>query len=257
MVLPLLIPAAVSLASEFFPLLVTKIAGDRAGEVAEKVVDTAAAVAGLPRDAEPREIIERIKGDQLALEKIRYEFELLNQQEHERILEDRQNAREYQMAIGERGRRRGDIMLAGVSIGLAVCVALVLVPQFIIGADGEPSSLSTGELALVTTVAGALLKMLSDAFAFEFGSSRGSKEKDSQIKEFKDALVKVGSERQVAADELIRSQSRRLATTEDAIARAIVTAPAPVAAAAAGAAPTTAAAPRERDFVADLVAGRV
>ena len=56
-------------------------------------------------------------------------------------------------------------------------------------------------LALVTTVAGARLKMLSDAFAFEFGSSRGSREKDTQLADFRQALIDVGKDSRQAATE--------------------------------------------------------
>jgi hypothetical protein len=252
MALPLLIPVAIRLAAEFLPTLAAKIAGENAEKVARAVVETATGVAGLPENAKPAEIIEAIRGNPQAMEEIRYRFEQLNQQEHERILDDRQKAREHQERMGESGRRRGDIMLIGVSIGLAVCVAVVLAPGLI----KEGAKLDTGELALVTTIAGALLKMMSDAFAFEFGSSSGSKEKDRLIGDFKEALVRVGEERQTAAREttreIIRNQQEGLATVTRAFVKTV--------GAANGAAPTATAAnqpPPPRDFVADLIAGRI
>nr|WP_319516586.1 hypothetical protein [uncultured Cohaesibacter sp.] len=200
MVLSLFVPTAIALASEFFPLLVTKIAGSKAGEVAEKVVETAAVVADLPVDADVKDIISRIKGDKEATLKLQYEFELLNQQEHERILEDRKSAREYQMAMGPGGRTRGDIMLIAVAVGLIICISLVILKQ----------PMNQGILALVTTVSGALLKMFSDAFAFEFGSSRGSKEKDLQVREFKEALLQIGKDGQREMADVAKAQVKRL-----------------------------------------------
>lgn len=240
MVLPLLIPAAVSIASQVFPLLVTKIAGDKAGEVAEKVVNTAAAVAGMPPDTPPDEIIRRVQGDPEAMERLRYEFELLNQREHERILDDRQNAREYQIRVGAKGRTRGDWMLIGAGIGLLVCVMTIVIAQRV----GDP--LADGELALLTTVSGVLLKMISDAFAFEFGSSRGSREKDATITEFKQALTQIGTARR-GEEEAPRERREETGAREDAARRR---ASVPPSAGEGGSRP-------RRDFVGELVSGGV
>ncbi len=43
------------------------------------------------------------------------------------------------------------------------------------------ASIKPEVLAIFNMAVGALLKMISDAFQFEFGSSRGSKEKDLQM----------------------------------------------------------------------------
>jgi hypothetical protein len=248
--LPLLIPVAIKLAAEFLPTLAAKIAGDRAGDLAETVVATATAAAGLPRDARPEQIIATLRGNAAALEEVRYKFELLNQQEHQRILEDRQSARAYQAQLGESGRRRGDFMLVGVSLGLLACIVAVVWPGV---------QIEDAELALLSAVAGALLKMLSDAFAFEFGSSRGSKEKDDQLREFKDALIRVGEERQTATREIIRTQQEGLAAVAKTAVKTAAAAGAGAAAAGAptGAGPAAAAAPGPRDFVAQLVSGRI
>lgn len=241
MVLPLLIPAAVSIASQVFPLLVTKIAGDKAGEVAEKVVNTAAAVAGLPPDTPPDEIIRRVQGDPEAMERLRYEFELLNQQEHERILEDRQSARDYQIKVGAKGRTRGDWMLMGAGAGLVVCVLTIVIAQRV------GSELADGELALLTTISGVLLKMISDAFAFEFGSSRGSKEKDEIITEFKQALTRIGSSRR-EQEEGEPGDRREETRASQGAPRARASVPSPE---------SEAESRPSRDFVGEIVSGRV
>jgi hypothetical protein len=184
----LLIPAAAALAAEFFPSLIGKLAGQRAEEVAEKVVKTAAAAAGVPGSTDPEEIGRRLKADRQAEAKARLQLARLDQTEHARILEDREHARARDARFLETGRdnRRADVMLALSFVGLIACVLLVVLPA---------THLGSAELALVTTVAGALLKMISDAFAFEFGSSKGSKAKDRQIDDIQRALVEVAKER--------------------------------------------------------------
>lgn len=262
MVLPLLIGAGVSLAAKFFPLLVGKIGGARAEEVATEVVTTAASVAGmpLPKASELKDpgklnelvttITATIGKNELMREQLRFELEKLDAAEHERILQDRENARSYQIAVGSGGRIRGNIMLIGVSVGLVACIVTVVMPTFV-SSSGDVIRLTEGQLALITTVAGALLKMLSDAFAFEFGSSRGSKEKDAQITDFKQALVQAGKERQDADKEIILSQNKTAAKTAQEVRREIIVSP--QLAESAEPRPVQA----KRDFVSDLQAGRV
>lgn len=193
MAVPFLVPAAITIASEFFPVLATKLGGDRGRQVAEQVIQVAATVAGTPRDADPRDIIAALKKDESKAAEVRLRLEVLDQAEHQRIVEDRMDARRYQASIGERARMRGTLMLLGVVIGLVGCIVAVF------------HSADAGALALLTTIAGALLKMLSDAFAFEFGSSMGSKEKDAQIESIQKALIDTAQTRtaqlQVERDE--------------------------------------------------------
>jgi hypothetical protein len=240
------LPAAIAIASEFFPDLIGKLGGKRAGVVAERVVATAARAASLPPDASPNQIAEALRSDQAAQAKLRLELAQLDQEEFQRELEDREAARQYQLALGAEGRSRGNIMLLGVSIALLACVLVVVLPKLF----GE-QSLASGELALVTTVAGALLKMLSDAFAFEFGSSRGSKEKDEQIARFQESLERINQGREASARDMIRAQEERITQAQQAVfqtaARSV-----PAVAAALAAEPEG-----PRDFVAQLVRGEV
>jgi hypothetical protein len=247
MAVQFLIPSAIALASEFFPMLATKLAGPRASEVAEAVVSTAAQAAGMAPDADVKEIIAKVKSNGLAAEQLRFQFEQLNSQEHERTLEDRQDARRYQASVGADGRKRGTYMLIGVSAGLVACIAVAAMPG---QATTDPAL-----LALVTTVAGALLKMLSDAFAFEFGSSRGSREKDTQLADFRTALVNVGRENRRAATEIIREQQQQLPAMTQQVLKAADSAVAAGAAAVQGAVESVM--HQRRDFVGQLVKGEV
>lgn len=89
-------------------------------------------------------------------------------------LADRQGARDRDTKLQLAGHHnyRADIMLA-----LAFCSLLAIVWMVWNKADEMP----THVFALFNMSAGMLLKMISDAFQFEFGSSRGSKEKDAAI----------------------------------------------------------------------------
>lgn len=179
-----MLPAAVAVASEFFPILATKLGGARGEAVAEHVIDVAATIAGLPRDADARDIIAALRQDESKAAELRFRLAELDQEEHQRIVDDRMDARKYQAAIGPRARLRGTLMLLGVVVGLVACIAAVF-----------QSATDPATLALLTTIAGALLKMLSDAFAFEFGSSVGSKDKDAQIESIQRALIDSARER--------------------------------------------------------------
>lgn len=175
---PLLVPGAVAIAAEFLPVLATKLGGERGRVIAGKVVETAARIAGTPKDADIREIIAALNTDEGKATELRLRLEELDQEEHQRIIDDRVDARAYQLAAGSGGRLRGTMMLLGVVAGLVSCIVAVF-----------RSTTDPAALALLTTIAGALLKMLSDAFAFEFGSSAGSKEKDAQIEKFQKVLI--------------------------------------------------------------------
>jgi hypothetical protein len=235
MVAVALVPAAIAIAGRFFPSLLGKIAGDRAEEIAQKVVNTAAGIAGIPPDSSPEDIINAIGGDAEAQLQLRLSLAEVQRDVYEMELEDRRSARDSQE---KRGSERGNAMLIGVVVGLVACVAAVVWPRT------PEAPLGNGELALLTTIAGALLKMLSDAFAFEFGSSRGSKEKDTQISEFKQALVQAGQERQSTTREIIRSQATQLRATEQALVQTAV---------AGGAAAVARAEAGPRDFVGELL----
>ncbi len=72
-------------------------------------------------------------------------------------------------------------------------------------------------LALITTIAGAMLKMFSDAFAFEFGSSRGSKEKDGTINQLKQDMLRMGAQSREETRSVLRAQEERLKDTRELV----------------------------------------
>jgi hypothetical protein len=150
--LPLLIPAALALAKEFLPDLVGKIAGDTSGRVAGAVLDQVESMTGT-REPDAAAAILRADPDKvLALRGQVIEA-------YERIevayLADRQSAR---------------AMVAGATAVLLACIVVLVAYR-----EGIPGE----AVGIISTVAGLAGGCLKDAFGFEFGSSRGSKDKDT------------------------------------------------------------------------------
>lgn len=83
---------------------------------------------------------------------------------------DIQDARGRDLGLKQAGyhNRRADIMIVVAFIAFCFMAWMINANEHI-----KPEVLAIFNMAI-----GALLKMLGDAFAFEFGSSRGSKEKD-------------------------------------------------------------------------------
>lgn len=93
---------------------------------------------------------------------------------HKLVTEDRNSARQRDMAFVQANKtnRRADIMVMAAALGLLSC--LLAITYF---ADQMPGE----AVGIISTVAGIFGSCLKDAYAFEFGSSRGSKEKDSTV----------------------------------------------------------------------------
>jgi len=71
---------------------------------------------------------------------------------------------------GKRSNIRGNILAAVASGGLFLCLLFLAFFK----ASGEA-------MGVISTIAGVLGGCLKDVYAFEFGSSRGSKEKDDTV----------------------------------------------------------------------------
>jgi hypothetical protein len=166
--MPFPIAAAIELAAEFGPGLVRWIAGEKAGDVANEVADIAERVTGTD-DASAAAKAMR-ENPQLALE-FRKQADEIEQRELDAYMKDRRNARARDVAIRQSGQRnsRADLMVAGAGAILIAC--LVALVSYKADLPGE----AVGIISTIAGIAGACLK---DAFSFEFGSSRGSKEKD-------------------------------------------------------------------------------
>lgn len=170
-----LIPIAISLAKEFLPSLVGKVAGDETGSIAGQVIDAASGLVGVK--------IEDESSAAVALKALKQNPELaLNYQKHLAdlehqlelaYLEDIKDARERDAEFIRAGKRniRADAMV------IAAFVAVTVIAVFLINSG----NIEEGVLAFLTTIGGMLMKNISTAFDFEFGSSRSSKGKSDDM----------------------------------------------------------------------------
>ena len=150
--------------------VVGALAGPKAQDAAERVVATAKAISG---ESDPVKAVQAVEADPALAAALR--TKLIDERlEYARLeVEDRKSARDRDVKIRQTGQYnwRADLMVVGC------VVALCYVVNKIAGEAIKPEVLAIFNMAV-----GALLKMLGDAFSFEFGSSRGSKDKDELLK---------------------------------------------------------------------------
>ena len=170
-----LIPIAISLAKEFLPALVGKVAGDKSGRVAKAVIDSAADAAGIDAGGINSEVSAEaaarvIRADPNRMLQYQERMAELDNAETAMYLQDRQDARDRDVALHKAGYKntRADLMIVCAFVCLLGIVAAIYFKKAEV--PGEV-------LAIFNMAVGAILKMIGDAFQFEFGSSRGSKEK--------------------------------------------------------------------------------
>jgi len=138
------------------------------GKVFGKSPDDEAGLVEAIKNATPEQMIELQKAE-MDNEK---ELAQISAELDKAYLADRQDARgrDKELQMAGYHNYRADIMITVAFV--AFCLLCYLING---NTDIKPEVLAIFNMAI-----GALLKMLSDAFQFEFGSSRGSKEKDSR-----------------------------------------------------------------------------
>lgn len=157
--------------TEFAPLIARLIGSEKGEKMAHKVVDVAHFVTG---EKDPVKVLQSLKADpklmaqfQQAILQIELELEMAE-------YKDRESARLRDVALAQAGRSnlRADIMVISAALGLISC--LITITLYRMSLPGEA-------VGIISTVAGIFGSCLKDAYAFEFGSSRGSKLKDSKL----------------------------------------------------------------------------
>lgn len=157
--------------AQFAPAIVRWVSGsDKAGEVAEKVVDVAKIVTGT---ATGEDALAAIQADPSLVLQFRQRIIDVEADLDKAYLADRQNARNRDVALAQAGHRnvRADIMVA-VAFFSVICIALVL--AYFTDLKGEV-------IGFLTAVGGMFARNIGTAFDFEFGSSRSSQNKDAVI----------------------------------------------------------------------------
>lgn len=178
--LPAFLPVLAPLISELAPKLARAVTGsERAETAAAAIVPAIAAAAGFPvRTAEDAaRAVAAIHGDSQRYADASASLRGLEQA----YLADLQNARardlEVRKMTGGENRRANALLLAVVVLLVACLGAMVAIGVFV---EVETPHLATAT-GLLGTAAGFLLRGLSSALDFEFGSSRGSKDKSAEI----------------------------------------------------------------------------
>lgn len=157
--------------AELSPVLARWIGGEQGEKVAHQAVGMAQSITG---ETDPLKVIGSLKGDPKLLAKFQ---QALLQMAHELELaayKDRDNARARDIALAHAGRSnlRADIMVLSAAFGLIACLLTITLYR---------TSLPGEAVGIISTIAGIFGSCLKDAYAFEFGSSRGSKLKDSKL----------------------------------------------------------------------------
>lgn len=136
--------------------------------VAAKVVDLAKKVSGTK---EANEAVKKLQEDPALLLTFQKMIAKLDHDMERAFLQDRGGARQRDSLLATAGRYnyRADVMVFAAALGLIAC--LVALGFYQAELPGEA-------VGIVSTIAGIFGACLKDAYAFELGSSRGSKAKD-------------------------------------------------------------------------------
>lgn len=166
-------PISIALAlAQFAPSVMRFFgAGDSSVDVAQRVVGIAQSVTGART---PEEALQALRANAELAQQFSLAVLATDKELEQAYLVDRQSARARDVEFIRAGRTntRADVMVWGAVLGLISC--LVSLIWFRAGLPGEA-------VGIISTVAGIFGACLRDAFQFEFGSSRSSRDKDSTI----------------------------------------------------------------------------
>lgn len=156
---------------EFIPILGHWLAGSEGERIANAAVHLAQSVTG---ESETDRILHALRTDPKCLIEFQQTILKMAQEMDLAITKDRESARLRDVAIVQAGRSnlRADIMVISAALGLVIC--LITITFFRSTLPGEA-------VGIISTIAGIFGSCLKDAYAFEFGSSRGSKLKDNKL----------------------------------------------------------------------------
>ncbi len=157
---------AMRLAAQFAPGLVRRLVGDRAGDVAQRILSLGGAITGT---TDPEEIERRLEADAEKQHEFRMQAAALEVELEKAYLEDRENARSRELRMAELGRN--DWLMYGVG-GIVVLGFVCVIMAIMFMPD-----LSTAQLDLLQWLGGTLSAAFMAVVGYFYGSSRGSAEK--------------------------------------------------------------------------------
>jgi hypothetical protein len=167
-----LIGIALEIARLAAPRLISALTdSDKAGEVAERVINVAQEVTGT---AAPEAALTALRADPSLVLQANVRMQEIEADLDKAYLADRAGARSRDVELAKLGvsNTRANYMVLLDVVGLISCLAVL-----VFFSDKIPGEV----VGIVATVAGVFGACLRDAHQFEFGSSRSSKEKDALI----------------------------------------------------------------------------
>jgi len=179
---PAIAAAILPLVADYAPAITRFLFGERAEEATTKVVSTVQKITGkdvrTPEGVkEARELLQ--KDPELVL-RMQTELAGLDAELEKAYLKDVQDARARNVELKRLGFHdtRGNILLISAYVAvIAICVFLVF------GSIYSPNVVTGAAGGFLIGIGGMFARNIGSAFDFEFGSSRGSKDKDSKIEE--------------------------------------------------------------------------
>lgn len=157
--------------AQFVPSIIKWLSdSDSAEATAEKVVNIAKSVT---KETKAEDALIALELDPALVSKLRVEMLTLEKELDSLYLKDKANARDRDIAFLDKGMHnyRADILAFLAVGGLVMCV-------WFIARDTNMPERATNAIMFVS---GALISAVRDVYSFEFGSSRGSKEKDELL----------------------------------------------------------------------------
>lgn len=183
MPLPLLAAAVIPVVAQLAPTLVQLLTGsDRAERIARSAAEIVGEVTGVPvrSSADATRAAEALADPAMRAEAQRRLAEL-EAAEIAQHLTDRADARDRDVQVrrltGGENRRADALLWSIFALLVAVLAANVAIGVWVT----QEGPHLTAAVGLLGTAAGFLLRGLSSAIDFEFGSSRGSKAKDDAL----------------------------------------------------------------------------
>ncbi len=157
--------------AQFSPKIAKWLSGTKIETISNKIAEIAKEVTN---SSSEKDAIEKIKTDKNMY--LLFEKALINSEREIElaVIKDKQDARSRDIAIINSGKRnrRADIMVVSAAMGLISCLVSICFYQ---------KELPGEAVGIISTIAGIFGACLKDAYNFEFGSSRGSKEKDQTV----------------------------------------------------------------------------
>lgn len=148
--------------------------GEKPAAVAEQVIDIAQTVTGAKS---PEEALNALRGNAELAQQFNLAVLAADSELEKVVLADRQDARHRDVEVRKLTGGKNDRatwMIVGDLIGLLACLVALLFFK-----KDMPAEVAS----LLNIIAAGLVLCLRDAHQFEFGSSRGSKEKDAMLGE--------------------------------------------------------------------------